>query len=83
MDIFDNLVVGPYLALVSNQNTAPFRMIIYNIGTTTSSSFDEATNYLTYTKFSPSGTYVFTSSIDNKFRMYKLNSNSLTYSYLT
>lgn len=79
MDIFDNSNTNVLLTITSNQNTSPFRMIVYNIGTSTASNFDEATSDLTYTKFSPSGQYIFTSSTDNKVRMYKYNSNTLAY----
>ncbi len=83
MDVYDDSPTNALLSIVSNQGSAPFRMIVYDITAATSTNFDQATNELTYTKFSNQGTYIFTSSADNKLRMYKFNSNTLVYAYTT
>lgn len=83
MDIYESSSSSGFLTIVSNQNSNPFRMIVYNIGSGTSTNFDQASSDLTYTKFSSSGGYIFTSSTDNKLRMYKYNSNTMAYSYTT
>jgi len=58
------------LAVISNQNTAPFRMVIHNVNSGIDLEFDEATGQLTYVKFCFQGQSVFTSSMDNKLRWY-------------
>jgi len=83
MDIYDDSPTNTLLTIVSNQDGSPFRMILHNVGTGISTNFDQATNELTYTKFSPSGKYIFTSCADNKFRMYTYDVDTLTYVFET
>ena len=51
MDVYDDSPTNALLSIVSNQDSAPFRMIVYDIAAATSTNFDQATNELTYTKF--------------------------------
>jgi len=71
------------LTIIGANNDPPYRMIVQNIEFGPASYFDEANGYLIKTKFSRSGKYIFTSSYDNKIRIYKYNSNSRTYTYMS